>query len=373
MVRLIAFYLPQYHPIPENDLWWGKGFTEWTNVSRARPLFEGHYQPHLPSDLGFYDLRLPEVRQRQADIAKDYGIHGFCFYYYWFNGRRLLERPLNDILQLKKPDFPFCVCWANEPWTRNWDGQRSQILMPQEHTTETDEHFILDLIPVLRDERYVRINGRPLVLIYRSELLPDVAQTSLVWREIASRHGIDLYLCRVESFTKTNPASIHFDAACEFPPNISGVLPQHHSRVSFPSSRGEQFEGILYDYPQLVELMMYRSDVDYKRFPAVAPSWDNTPRSGKRGSVFLNSSPDAFRHWLTASVRKSLSRFEGDEQIVFINAWNEWAEGCHLEPDCRYGDGFLQACRAALGASFDTQVSQAVISSWEASVPYSVL
>jgi lipopolysaccharide biosynthesis protein len=366
MVRLIAFYLPQYHPIPQNDLWWGKGFTEWTNVTKAVPQFEGHYQPHLPSDLGFYDLRMPEAREAQADLAREYGIHGFCYYYYWFNGQRLLDRPLNEVLALKRPDFPFCVCWANEPWTRNWDGKRAEVLMAQEHTVETDERFIVDLLPVLDDQRYIRIGGRPLVMVYRTELLPDVARTAVVWRETARKHGIDLYLCRVESFAKPNPADINFDAACEFPPNISGVLPVEHPK------RGS-FEGTYYDYQALAELMMFRRPPAYKRFYGATPSWDNTARTGTRASVFLNSSPDVFRHWLTATIHKSAESFSGDEQLVFINAWNEWAEGCHLEPGQRHGHAYLEACRTALRANSESVVSEAVVSSWEAGVPYTVV
>ena len=369
MVRLIAFYLPQYHPIPENDSWWGKGFTEWTNVTKATPLFEGHYQPHLPADLGFYDLRMAEIREQQAELARAYGIYGFCYYYYWFNGKRLLERPLNEVLRLKRPDFPFCICWANEPWTRNWDGKAAEILMPQEHTQQTDERFILDLLPALRDERYIRINGKPLLLIYRTELLPDIARTAQVWRDIASKHGIDLYLCRVESFARQDPAAINFDAACEFPPNISGVLPEDASKMVHPGG----FEGILYDYRDLVEIMSCRSDSAYKRFHAATPSWDNAARSGKRAIVFLHSSPDFFRHWLTAIARRTIANFQGDEQVVFINAWNEWGEGCHLEADRRYGRAFLEACKTALGATFDIQLPPELTSSWEAAVPYTVL
>ena len=352
MPRFIAFYLPQYHPIPENDLWWGKGFTEWMNVVKGTPLFEDHYQPRVPADLGYYDLRVPEVRQRQAELAREYGIYGFCYYYYWFNGKRLLEKPLNEVLRLGQPDFPFCVCWANEPWTRNWDGKPAEILMPQEHTNETDERFILDLLPVLRDERYIRIHGKPLLLIYRTELLPNLARTALVWREIASKNGIDLYLCRVESFAREHPASINFDAACEFPPNISGIMPGDTSKMSFAP---DGFEGNLYDYRELVDLMLHRPDATYTRFRGVTPSWDNTARMGKRASVFLNSSPDLFRQWLTMMARRTVTDLQGDERIVFINAWNEWAEGCYLEPDCRYGHAYLEACKAALDATLDVK------------------
>ena len=370
MVRLIAFYLPQYHPVPENDLWWGKGFTEWTNVSKASPLFNGHYQPHLPADLGFYDLRMAETREQQAELARAYGIYGFCYYYYWFNGKRLLERPLDEVLRLQRPNFPFCICWANEPWTRNWDGKHSEVLMPQEHTQETDERFILDLLPALRDERYIRINGRPLLLIYRTELLPNIARTAQVWRNVASKNGIDLYLCRVESFEREDPARIDFDAACEFPPNISGVLPEHVSKMSVGPSG---FEGVLYDYRDLVEIMLSRSDSAYKRFYGATPSWDNTARSGKRAIVLLHSSPDLFRHWLTAIARRTIANSQSDEQVVFINAWNEWGEGCHLEPDRRYGHAFLEACKTALGATFDIQIAPELTSSWEAAVPYTIL
>ena len=346
MLRLIAFYLPQFHPIPENDRWWGKGFTEWTNVRKGTPLFEGHYQPHVPADLGYYDLRDPEVREKQAELARAYGIYGFCYYYYWFNGRRLLERPLNEVLQLERPDFPFCICWANEPWTRNWDGKHNEILMPQEHTNETDERFISDLLPFLRDPRYIRIDGRPLLVIYRTELLRDLARTARIWREVASKNGIDLYLCRVESFAREDLAPIGFDAACEFPPNISGILPR----------RPDSFEGNLYDYRELVDIMLQRPAAVYKRFHGVTPSWDNAARMGKRASVFVNSSPDLFREWLAEAVRRTRMKFQGDEQIVFINAWNEWAEGCHLEPDQRYGHAYLEACRAALGSPADARV-----------------
>jgi lipopolysaccharide biosynthesis protein len=370
-MRLIAFYLPQYHPIPENDLWWGKGFTEWTNVSRARPLFRGHYQPHVPADMGFYDLRLGDTREQQAELARQYGIYGFCYYYYWFGGRRLLERPLDDLLRTKRPDFPFCVCWANEPWSRNWDGNPAEVLMPQQHTPESDGRFILDLLPVLEDARYIRINGRPLLLIYRTELFPDIARTALTWREVALRRGIDLYLCRVESFSACAPADIHFDASCEFPPNFVGVNPEHSPQIDFSAETTSSFAGRIYDYEKLVRLLSVRAHPPYRRFHGATPAWDNTARSGNRATVFLNSSPDLFRHMLTTAIRKTEDRFQGDERIVFINAWNEWAEGCHLEPDLRYGRAFLEACLTALaGAPRKAAVAAA---RWESHVPYTIL
>ena len=186
-IRPIAFYLPQFHPTPENDEWWGKGFTEWTNVTKARPLFPGHYQPQLPADMGFYDLRLPEAREAQAALAREYGIHGFCYYHYWFNGRRILERPFNEVLASGKPDFPFCLCWANENWTRVWDGGEKNVLLEQKYSHEDDLAHIESLIPAFRDERYIRIDGKPLFLVYRTGLLPNPARTAEIWREAAKR------------------------------------------------------------------------------------------------------------------------------------------------------------------------------------------
>ena len=368
-MRLIAFYLPQYHPIPENDLWWGKGFTEWTNVAKAQPLFQGHYQPHIPADLGFYDLRLEETREDQAQLARQYGIFGFCYYYYWFDGRRLLERPLDEVYRSKRPDFPFCVCWANEPWTRNWDGKPSEILLPQTHTAESDKRFIIDLLPLLKDERYIRINGRPLLLVYRTELLPDLAASALAWREIAGRHGLDLYLCRVESFSGCDPAEINFDAACEFPPNYVGAMPETATQLKFQRDPHRDFAGSIYDYDKLARLLRQRPEAPYKRFLGAAPSWDNTARSDNRATVFVNSSPDRFQGMLRDSIRKTSQRFSGEEQIVFINAWNEWAEGCHLEPDRRYGHAYLEACRAALGG-FGLTNAETATPSREIAVPY---
>lgn len=199
--RVIAFYLPQYHPFPENDRWWGAGFTEWRNVVKARPLFRGHYQPHLPADLGFYDLRVPEVRQQQAALAERYGLSGFCYYHYWFNGHRLMQRPVEEMLASGKPDFPFMLCWANENWTRAWDGGEQEVLIRQEYSEEDDRAHIRYLLDeVFRDPRYIRVDGKPVFAVYRSALFPDMRRTIEVWREEAAARGAELYLCRVESF-----------------------------------------------------------------------------------------------------------------------------------------------------------------------------
>ncbi|MBN2577682.1 MAG: glycoside hydrolase family 99-like domain-containing protein [Pirellulales bacterium] len=358
--RLIAFFLPQYHPIPENNHWWGKGFTEWRNVTKARPLFAGHYQPHLPADLGFYDLRVPEVRQAQADLARQYGLDGFCYYHYWFGGRRLLERPFQEVLESGRPDFPFCLCWANENWTRNWDGGHHEALMPQHYSPEDDRRHIEWLLQAFSDPRYIRIGGRPLMLIYRAKHLPNVRQTTEIWREAAAQRGLPgLYLCRIESFTdeRDDPAQHGFDAALAFQPDwlqlgqpLNSTSPRKkwfcRSGLGRPGPEGPT----VYEYASVVQRMLAKPDVPYRRFPCVMPSWDNTPRRGRDGLVIRNCTPDLYEYWLTEVLRRPAAGAP-EENIVFINAWNEWAEGNHLEPDARFGRGYLEATRRALQAT----------------------
>ncbi len=346
-VRAIAFYLPQYHPIPENDRWWGKGFTEWTYVTRATPLFPGHYQPHLPSELGFCDLRVGEVREAQADLAREHGIYGFCYHYYWFGGKRLLDRPLTEMLSSGRPNFPFCVCWANENWTRRWDGRDQEILLKQECSPEGDLAFIRELLPILSDDRYIRVDGKPLLLVYRTESLPNPKKTAEIWREESIKAGVgDLYLCRVESFSAAEPESIGFDAACQFPPLLIGS-PELDPVSVFNGTDPSAFKGKMFDYRGLAQQAL-NTEVHYKRFFGVTPSWDNTPRTGQRGYMWLNNSPGAYEDWLVQTVRKTVSLYGDKERLIFINAWNEWGEGCHLEPDQCYGRSFLEATRRAL-------------------------
>ena len=351
--RVIAFYLPQYHPIHENDLWWGKGFTEWSNVTKARPLFPGHYQPHLPSELGFYDLRVPETREAQAALAREYGVYGFCYYHYWFSGKRLLERPFSEVLSSGKPDFPFCLCWANENWTRRWDGRENQVLIEQSHTPDNDHRFFKDLIPALRDERYIRVDGRPLLLVYRTELLPDPKRTAEIWREESIRAGLgDLYLCRAESFAGADPREIGFDAAYEFPPlnvSVSEIRPETlFSEEVSPDPRLTRFKGKMFPYDELVDVMCKRDAPAYTRFRGAMVAWDNTARRGHDAYVWLHSSPELFERWISNCIEDTRARMPEDERIIFVNAWNEWAEGCHLEPDQRYGRFYLEALRRAL-------------------------
>ena len=219
-VKAIALYLPQFHPIPENDTWWGKGFTDWNNVINAQPQFAGHHQPQLPGELGFYDLRLNEIREQQAQLAREHGLHGFCYYYYWFQGRRILERPLDMMLDSGSPDFPFCICWANENWTRSWDGLEADVLLQQEHTEASDLAFIQDVLPILKDQRYIRINGAPLLLVYRVSLLPAPARTSAQWRQACREAGLEtIHLCAVETAGTPEPQTIGFDSSAQFPPH----------------------------------------------------------------------------------------------------------------------------------------------------------
>jgi lipopolysaccharide biosynthesis protein len=350
-IKAVAFYLPQFHPIPENDHWWGKGFTEWTNVVQAKPLLPGHYQPHLPADLGFYDLRLEETRIAQAELAQEYGIFGFCYYHYWFNGKRLLERPFNEVLATGKPDFPFCLCWANESWTRAWDGRSHEPLMEQTYSNYDDVNHIQWLINAFRDERYIRVEGRPLFLVYRASYFPDSLKTTSTWREEAKKAGIDdLFLVRVESMTgeyNIDPVKTGFDAALEFQPRWGDLgSPKHRSLFWRMLSRigiGRLYMRYhFYDYPSIINRMLHISPPDYKRFVGVCPQWDNTARRRTTGTVFLNSTPELYGSWLESSIKKSIA---AGNQFLFINAWNEWAEGNHLEPCQKWGTGYLEATR----------------------------
>ena len=341
-IRPIAFYLPQYHPIPENDRWWGKGFTEWTNVVRGVPQFVGHYQPHLPSELGFYDLRVREVRNEQARLAKEYGIAAFCYYHYWFGGRRLLERPFSEVLQSKEPDFPFCLCWANENWSRRWDGSEQDILMAQDHSPEDDRAFIHALFDAFRDERYLRVEGKPVFLVYRPSLLPNPRETADIWRSECAGAGIgDIFLCNVHSFDTISPEEIGFDASVEFPPNLK-PLRKVNATVELVNP---DFSGIVYEYPEVTN----PSPPPYTLFRGIFPEWDNTARrKGNGGAIVVGSSPEKYGAWLTEVCRYTTQYLPPERRLLFVNAWNEWGEGCHLEPDARNGRSYLETTREVL-------------------------
>jgi hypothetical protein len=370
-IRPIALYLPQFHPIPENDEWWGKGFTEWRNVVNAKPRFKGHYQPHLPADLGFYDLRLPETRQAQADLASEYGIYGFCYYHYWFNGKRILERPFQEVFESGKPDFPFMLCWANENWTRIWDGGNNMVLLKQDHNREDDIRHINTLIPYFKDDRYIKVNGRPVFAIYKDLHFPNVRETIRTFKSECKKHGLDLYICNFEregGTTKGDSSGLNFDAAIEFQP-LSYALSEFLERTKkerepsfltlkrykdFISRRilGEKIEkNFIVDLARFVEFDLERKAPSYKIFPGVSPSWDNTSRRvGKRANIFINSSPQLFKKWVENKVR-NFQPYSPDENFLFINAWNEWAEGNHLEPCQKYGHEYLKALNDGIMAA----------------------
>jgi GT2 family glycosyltransferase len=347
-VRAIAFFLPQYHPIPENDAWWGKGFTEWFNVTKARSNFSGHEQPHRPADLGYYDLRVLATRKQQAELARAAGIHGFCYYYYWFAGRRLLHEPIDALLRDDAPDFPYCLCWANENWTRTWDGQAGQVLIAQEHSEDDHRNFIRSLFPHFRSEHYIRVDGRPLLLIYRIDLIPDVQRAVTYWRSECALAGIeDPYLVAVQSFDFGDPTPRGFDAAVEFPPLGTDLEPNCNLALR-DRMLNPDFKGIILDIHSVSERALAQPVPAYTRFRGVTPRWDNTARRQNNGLIYINSTPKHYEDWLARTVAYTCRHLAGDERLVFINAWNEWAEGCHLEPDQEHGHAYLDATRRAL-------------------------
>ena len=338
--RLIAFYLPQFHPIPENDAWWGRGFTEWRNVCKSKPLFHRHNQPQLPTDLGFYDLRSAETRKAQADLAREYGIHGFCYYHYWFQGKRLLERPFAEVLASGQPDFPFCLCWANEPWSRRWDGSDADLLQPQGYSADDDLAHIRWLLEPLGDPRAIRIDGRPVFIVYRADQLPDPARTTDCWRREAERAGLPgLYLMAVETGWDAgwDATRVGFDAKVLFQPQFSLLDTAPRWDVCNSTTR-------VFDYASAWPVLASPPPVSYPRFDTVFPGWDNTARRGENAWVVHGNTPASYENWLRLAVDRTLTRPE-DQRIVFINAWNEWAEGAHLEPDRKHGHGFLEATR----------------------------
>jgi lipopolysaccharide biosynthesis protein len=348
--RLIAFYLPQFHPIPENDGWWGKGFTEWTNVAKARPLFAGHYQPHLPADMGFYDLRLPETRQAQADLAREYGIEGFCYWHYWFHGKRLLERPFNEVLSSGQPDFPFCLAWANEPWSRRWLGEERDVLQHQTYSPEDDRNHIRWLVEAFADPRYIQVRDRPLFMVYRPTDLPEPNRTTDLFRDECVRHGLaEPYLLGLNSHDPdVDYRELGFDGTLDFQPEL-GILPDflddglRLSKLLRNMRAGVASASLkIYDYTTARRLMAKERSFPVQ--PCIFVGWDNTPRRGNNGIIMINSSPAAFESGLSALVEQ-VSNLPPEHRLVFINAWNEWAEGNYLEPDLKNGRRYLEAVR----------------------------
>ena len=347
--RLIAFHLPQFHPIPENNAWWGEGFTEWTNVTKARPLFRGHDQPRLPADLGFYDLRLPEARAAQAELARAHGIEGFCYWHYWFEGRRLLERPVEEILASGAPDYPFCLAWANETWSRTWLGDDRQILLEQTYSKPDDEAHARWLTRAFADPRYLRVHGRPLFAIYKPMALPDARRTTDVLRAACVREGLpEPYLVGIDAHcVGTDTRDLGFDITLHFGPQLGVFLDGFVEGATLSKLKANLRMGVrsarlsLIDHDEFARRLV-RIRPKFPYVPCCFVGWDNTPRRGALAIVVAGCDPQRFRRRLDESVLLVQPR-PAEERLVFINAWNEWAEGNYLEPDRRNGCAYLEA------------------------------
>jgi hypothetical protein len=354
-VKPIAFYLPQFHPIPENNEWWGEGFTEWTNVSKAKPLFKTHIQPRIPRDLGFYDLRLSEVKEAQSSLAKQYGLHGFCYYHYWFHGRRLLERPINDLLTTSRPDFPFCLCWANESWSRRWIGDDQQVLIEQTYSVDDDSIHGSYLADIFADKRYINLDGRPLFLIYRPSSLPAPNDTLARLAAQCKAKGIlRPYFVAVDAHhVGYDYRQVGFDDILAFSPQLGVSSPDAFAdgRSLTKLFRNLRFgirSASLKVFDELEErTKMAALSRPFPTIPSCFVSWDNSPRRGREGIIYTNSSPDLFQSALSDACFQA-QKHPNQHALVFINAWNEWAEGNFLEPDMYYGHSYLLAMQKAL-------------------------
>jgi Glycosyltransferase WbsX/Domain of unknown function (DUF4214) len=339
--KLIAFYLPQFHQTKENSEWWGPGFTEWTNTANGRPNFKGHYQPHIPRELGFYDLQNVEVMRAQSDLAKTYGVHGFCFYYYWFSGRRILERPLDNFLT-SDIDMPFCLCWANENWTRTWDGDEKSVLLEQGYADGDEENFIKDILPFLKDARCIKVGDKPLLLIYRIKQLPDPIASIKKWRVAAVRAGLPgLHISVVDFYDISDPREVGADALVEFPPHkFNG--PNNHPNP-MPEFTNLSFAGGMIDYKKVVAQSKSRPQPDFTLYRGIIPGWDNTARRQDTPTTIIHNTPALYGEWLSYLRGYSRAAHSDDSSaMIFVNAWNEWGEGCHLEPDLHWGLAFLE-------------------------------
>ncbi|HNY03496.1 MAG TPA: glycoside hydrolase family 99-like domain-containing protein [Bacteroidales bacterium] len=352
MVNLLAFYLPQFHPIPENDAWWGKGFTEWTNTTRAKPLFPGHRQPHLPADLGFYDLRSPESREAQANLARQHGLSGFIYWHYWFgDGKRLLERPFEEVVRSGKPDFPFCLAWANQSWTGVWHGLDGRTLIEQRYPGKQDhiDHFHT-LLPAFSDRRYIRIGNRPLFFVYEPATFPNLREFTGLWNGLAIRNGLGgIYFVGVNHLAWDYRAD-GFDGVTVYMPGHYIDTYQEHLFRAYKNSFKRH---ILRRFPLVIQYEEILKAYHYDRFanrdfiPCIVPNWDNTPRSGQRGMVFQGSTPALFGRHLRDAIRFA-SEGEREHRMVIIKSWNEWAEGNYLEPDREWGTARLEEIAKAV-------------------------
>jgi glycosyltransferase involved in cell wall biosynthesis len=351
-VKLLAYYLPQFHAFPENDAWWGKGFTEWSNLPRGIPRFAGHYQPRVPRDLGFYTLETNEALRRQVEMAKDAGVFGFVYYYYWFNGRRIMDAPVERFLDDPSIDMPFCLMWANENWTRRWDGAESEVLISQDYLEDDDARLVADFGRHFQDPRYIRVQDRPLLMIYRPRLIPDTAETVARWRAMfQEQFDEDPIIIMAQSFNDSDPRVFGLDGAIEFPPHkLTAELPPINNSLQILDA---EFDGKVYHYDDIVRISL--KDAPSPSYPLIktaVPSWDNDARRQGSGLTLTGSTPAKYENWLNQLIdHANTSPFFG-EAFVCVNAWNEWCEGAYLEPDLHYGAAYLNATsRAVTGVS----------------------
>ena len=375
--RIIGLYLPQYHPIPENDEWWGKGFTEWINVAKAKPLFRGHYQPRIPADLGFYDLRLPEVREQQAQLAREAGLEGFCYYHYWFgNGRQLLERPFNEVLASGKPDFPFCLCWANHDWTsKTWQKgnnfRRDSMIMKMEYSKEDYVRHFNYVLPAFRDPRYITVDGKPLFAVWAPHHIPDAREFIDLWQQLARENGLPgiHFVGHTDNAGKGLPGQaadyysadkakeyyqavldLGFDAVMSSGYRRAVTLLQGKTRMMWRMLSGKTFAPTYskMDYCRLMANYYVPEDAGENIYPTLLPQWDRTPRAGKNSEIVVDSTPDRFQETVEMAI-ELIRQKEPEHQLLFLKAWNEWGEGDYVEPDQKFGHGYIQAIRQAIG------------------------
>lgn len=377
--RIIALYLPQFHPIPENDEWWGKGFTEWTNVAKARPLFRGHYQPRIPADLGFYDLRLPEVREQQAALAKEAGIEGFCYYHYWFHGKQLLERPFNEVLESGKPDFPFCLCWANHDWTnKTWKKGSSlkadSTIMKMTYSQEDHFAHFKALLPAFKDDRYIKIDNKPIFAIWAPRDIPNTKQFIALWQELAQKNGLPgiHFIGQTDNTGKGLPGqrrnyysanmakdyynsifNLGFDAVMSSGYRRAVGMVQGRLRMMWNMLTIKTFlpSYISMDYSKLMKYYYVKEDAWENVYPTLLPQWDRTPRSGHKSEILTNSTPEKFKKTIDEALQLIKNK-KSEHQVLFLKAWNEWGEGNYVEPDLRFGDGWLKAIRKSISDAY---------------------
>jgi lipopolysaccharide biosynthesis protein len=359
-VRSIAIYLPQFHPIPENDESWGVDFTEWTNVKKARSQFRRHIQPHIPhKSVGYYDLRDPEILIKQAALAKEHGIYGFAFYHYWFNGKRLLNLPIDNMLKTGKPDFPFCLIWANENWTKRWDGQDNEIIIKQDYSFDDDRKHIRFLCKnIFSDKRYITINSKPFFVVYKPFLFPDIKKTIEIWRdEVAKTEFKEIYIVSMDNFLmEQKPDEIGLDATIHFQPDYrlfkNRLLGDKISRFLHKINIKESpfLKNTIYDYEEYSDFSLkFYSGINHKCYPGIMPGWDNSPRRKEGALIFSDSSPEKYKKWLV-SILKNYNGFSKEENFIFFNAWNEWAEGNHLEPCKKWNYEYLFNTKESLSS-----------------------